>query len=157
MAYYTNKNVPPKRGDIFYIANSKCYATDPDNTAGRPGIIVSANELNEHSILVQIVYLTSQEKRFMPTHVSVMCNKPSTALCENITTVHKDRLGDYIRTCTEEEMTDIEDGIRAALGLAAVPRPVESAEREQDISAVSVERNLYKALYEQLLDKVTVR
>ena len=146
-----------KRGDIYYIANSKCYATDPNNTAGRPGIIVSANELNERSILVQIVYLTSQEKRLMPTHVSVMCSKPSTALCENITTVHEDRLGDYIRTCTEEEMADIEDGIRAALGLAAVPRPVESAEREQDISAVSVERNLYKALYEQLLDKVTVR
>ena len=142
-----------KRGDIYYIANSKCYATDPNNTAGRPGIIVSANELNERSILVQIVYLTSQEKRLMPTHVSVMCSKPSTALCENITTVHKDRLGDYIRTCTEEEMADIEDGIRAALGLAAVPRPVE----REDVSSASVERNLYKALYEQLLDKVTVR
>ena len=150
-------NKPIKRGDIYYIANSKCYATNPNDTAGRPGIIVSANELNERSPLVQVVYLTSQEKRLMPTHVSVMCSKPSTALCENITTVHKDRLGDYIRTCTNEEMADIEDGIRCALGLTTVPRPVESVEREQNISAVSVERNLYKALYEQLLDKVTVR
>lgn len=34
MAYYMNKSVPAKRGDIFYISNSKCYATDPSNTAG---------------------------------------------------------------------------------------------------------------------------
>ncbi|MFR3808306.1 MAG: hypothetical protein ACLTX3_04915 [Lachnospiraceae bacterium] len=32
MAYYMNKSVPAKRGDIFYISNSKCYATDPSNT-----------------------------------------------------------------------------------------------------------------------------
>ena len=31
MAYYMNKSVPAKRGDIFYISNSKCYATDPSN------------------------------------------------------------------------------------------------------------------------------
>ena len=35
MAYYMNKNVPAKRGDIFYISNSKCYATDPSNAEGR--------------------------------------------------------------------------------------------------------------------------
>lgn len=39
MAYYMNKNVPAKRGDIFYISNSKCYATDPSNTEGRPAIV----------------------------------------------------------------------------------------------------------------------
>lgn len=33
MAYYMNKNVPAKRGDIFYISNSKCYA-DPAVGAG---------------------------------------------------------------------------------------------------------------------------
>ena len=40
MAYYMNKSVPAKRGDIFYISNSKCYATDPSNAEGRPAIIV---------------------------------------------------------------------------------------------------------------------
>ena len=146
-----------KRGDIYYIANSKCYVTNPDDTAGRPGIIVSADALNERSPLVQIVYLTGKEKPPMPTHVSVMCAKPSTALCENLMTVSKDRLCDYVRTCTDEEMADIDDGIRSALGLAAVPRPVESAEREVDNSRAAVERDIYKSLYEQLLDKIAVR
>lgn len=44
MAYYMNKNVPAKRGDIFYISNSKCYATDPSNTEGRPAIVNGREE-----------------------------------------------------------------------------------------------------------------
>lgn len=49
MAFYMNQNKGVKRGDIFYIANSKFYSTDPSNEAGRPGIIVSNDTLNEHS------------------------------------------------------------------------------------------------------------
>lgn len=52
MAYYMNKSVPAKRGDIFYISNSKCYATDPSNTEGRPAIVVSSDKLNEHADVV---------------------------------------------------------------------------------------------------------
>lgn len=52
MAYYMNKSVPAKRGDIFYISNSKCYATDPSNAEGRPAIVVSSDKLNEHADVV---------------------------------------------------------------------------------------------------------
>ena len=62
MAYYMNKSVPAKRGDIFYISNSKCYATDPSNTEGRPAIVVSSDKLNEHADVVEVVYLTTKEK-----------------------------------------------------------------------------------------------
>lgn len=60
-----NKSVPAKRGDIFYISNSKCYATDPSNTEGRPAIVVSSDKLNEHADVVEVVYLTTKEKRLM--------------------------------------------------------------------------------------------
>lgn len=96
MAYYMNKSVPAKRGDIFYISNSKCYATDPSNTEGRPAIVVSSDKLNEHADVVEVVYLTTKEKRLMPTHAEVLCKIPSTALCETIYTVNKDRLGDSV-------------------------------------------------------------
>ena len=56
-----------RRGDIFYIANSKCYATNPENEAGRPGIVVSCDELNENSPSVEVVYLTTKDKKPMPT------------------------------------------------------------------------------------------
>lgn len=151
-----NKNVPAKRGDIFYISNSKCYATDPSNTAGRPGIIVSSDKLNEHADVVEVVYLTTKEKRLMPTHAEVLCKIPSTALCETIYTVNKDRLGDFVRTCTDKEMESVNAGILCSLGISA---PTVEVEREEDTAdtPVVVERNLYKTLYENLLNKVMAR
>lgn len=138
------------RGDIFYIANSKCYATDPSNTAGRPGIVVSSDNLNEHADVVEVVYLTTQEKRSLPTHVEVLCKTPSTALCETIYTVSKDRLGDFIRTCTDKEMEAVNKGLRCSLSILT---PTVDVEREEDTS-IEVERNFYKTLYENLLDKL---
>ena len=156
MAYYMNKNVPAKRGDIFYISNSKCYATDPSNAEGRPAIVVSSDKLNEHADVVEVVYLTTKEKRLMPTHAEVLCKIPSTALCETIYTVNKDRLGDYVRTCTDKEMEAINAGILCSLGISAPTVEVEREEKSAD-TPVMVERNLYKTLYENLLNKVMAR
>lgn len=156
MAYYMNNNVPAKRGDIFYISNSKCYATDPSNSEGRPAIVVSSDKLNEHADVVEVVYLTTKEKRLMPTHAEVLCKIPSTALCETIYTVNKDRLGDFVRTCTDKEMEAVNAGILCSLGISA---PTVEVEREEDTAdtPVVVERNLYKTLYENLLNKVMAR
>lgn len=157
MAYYMNQIKEVKRGDIFYIANSKYYATNPENEAGRPGIVVSCDELNEHSPSVEVVYLTTKDKKPMPTHVPILCKINSTALCETIYTVSKDRLGDYVRTCSDKEMAAIDKGMLCSLGIGSViEREVEEADT-QDSSALTVERNLYKTLYEQLLDRLTVR
>lgn len=150
---YMNNAV--KRGDIFYIAHSKCYATDPSNAAGRPAVIVSSDKLNEHADVVEVVYLTTKEKRLMPTHAEVLCRVPSIALCETIYTVNKDKLGDYVRTCTDKEMDAINTGILCSLGISA---PTVEVEREEAADTpVAVERNLYKTLYENLLDKMTTR
>lgn len=158
MAYYMNPVKEVRRGDIFYIANSKCYATNPSVEAGRPGIIVSCDELNEHSPSVEVVYLTTKDKKPMATHVPILCKINSTALCETIYTVSKDRLGDYVRTCSDKEMAEIDKGMLHSLGIATtyIEREVEEADT-QDSSALAVERNLYKNLYEQLLDKFTAR
>lgn len=118
MAYYMNQIKEVRRGDIFYIANSKCYATNPENEAGRPGIVVSCDELNENSPSVEVVYLTTKDKKPMPTHVPIMCKVCSTALCETIYTVGKDRLGDYVRTCTDTEMSEIDKGMIHSLGIS---------------------------------------
>lgn len=110
-----------RRGDIFYIQNAKFYTTDPENKSGRPGVIVSCDELNAHSSVVEVVYLTTKDKRPMPTHTDVLCKVPSTSICENINTVPKERLGDFVRTCTVAEMAAIERGMLHSLGIAAVP------------------------------------
>lgn len=158
MAFYMNQSKGVKRGDIFYIANSKFYSTDPSNEAGRPGIIVSNDTLNEHSPVVEVVYLTTKDKKPMPTHVGILCKIPSTALCETIYTVTKDRLGDFVRSCTDKEMAEINRGMLCSLGITApvAEREVKTSENA-DTTSLAVEKNLYKTLHEQLLDKFTAR
>lgn len=90
------------RGDIFFIAHSPVSGSEQGGH--RPGVIVSNDLANRYSPNVEVVFLTSQEKKPMPTHVPVQCKVPSTALCENIQTVSKERLDGFVRSCTAEEM-----------------------------------------------------
>lgn len=65
----------------------------------RPCIIISNNTCNEFSDRVTVVPLTTQTKKPMVTHCIISSSKvTSTALCESIMTVFKDRL---IEKCGE--------------------------------------------------------
>ena len=155
-----------KRGDIFYITYSKNFNDSYSyDTTGRPGVIVSDDHLNRGSEYVEVVYLTTKIKRDMPTHVDVFCKTPSTALCETIHTVEKDRIGTYVRTVSDEEMEGIERGLRRSLGMNVPVTSVTDAEPNNDMELASMqkniqltaERDMYKKLYEDLLSKVVGR
>lgn len=161
-----------KRGDIFYITYSKNFNDSYSyDTTGRPGVIVSDDHLNRGSEYVEVVYLTTKIKRDMPTHVDVFCKTPSTALCETIHTVEKDRIGTYLRTVSNEEMEEIERGLRSSLGMGTdtvstvsinAPEPsapikdMELASMQENIQ-LTAERDMFKKLYEDLLSKVVGR
>lgn len=108
------------RGDIFYITPFYTV-TGSEQRAGRPDVIVSNDANNKYSPNVEIVFLTSQEKKPLPTHVPVMCRVPSTALCENIQTVSKDRLSTFIKSCTTKELKNIDNALRVSLGISDSP------------------------------------
>lgn len=155
-----------KRGDIFYITYSKNFNDSYSyDTTGRPGVIVSDDHLNRGSEYVEVVYLTTKIKRDMPTHVDVFCKTPSTALCETIHTVEKDRIGTYVRTVSDEEMEGIECGLRRSLGMNVPVTSVNDAEPNNDMGLASMqkeiqltaERDMFKKLYEDLLSKVVGR
>ena len=103
------------RGDIFYVSRSDPYIGS-EQEEGRPAVIVSNEMCNEHSGNVTVVYLTTKEKKWLPTHVPVMCKEKSIALCECVNTVSKERLGDYIRSCTKKEMNAIDKALAIQLG-----------------------------------------
>lgn len=42
---------------------------------------------------------------------------PSVAICEKLSFAYLDRFGEYIRTCTEKEMQDIDKALLLALGI----------------------------------------
>lgn len=106
-----------KRGDIWYIESG--YSVGSEQRAGRPAIVVSNNRNNQYSGTVEVVYLTTQPKRDLPTHVTISSlSRESTALCEQITSVSTERFGSYRGAVTAEEMEDIEEAMMISLGLA---------------------------------------
>lgn len=160
-----------KRGDIFYITYSKNFNDSYSyDTTGRPGVIVSDDHLNRGSEYVEVVYLTTKIKRDMPTHVDVFCKSPSTALCETIHTVEKDRIGTYVRTVSDEEMEGIERGLINSLGMS-MNEPKETINDSEATTTIknsellsmqkniqlTAERDVYKKLYEDLLVKAVER
>lgn len=104
------------RGDIFYVKKAG-VSIGSEQYQERPAIIVSNNTGNHFSTMVQVVYLTTKDKNPLPTHASVMCKVPSTALCEQVFSFSKERLGGFIRTCTDKEMKEIDKALMISLGL----------------------------------------
>lgn len=106
-----------KRGDIFYVHKQAVVGCEQE--AGRPGIVVSNEANNRFSDTVEIVYLTTQPKKLgLPTHVSIdSAPRPSQALCEQVTTVSVERLGDYIGRLTRQEMIRVDIALLVSLDL----------------------------------------
>ena len=117
-------NMEIRRGDIYNVQNGGRFSGGTTISGFRPAVIVSNNTGNHFSNCVEVVYLTTQDKKPLPTHAPVMGKVPSTALCEQINTVGKDKLGEYIRTCSAEEMQQIDAALMVSLGLTP-PRMVE--------------------------------
>lgn len=107
------------RGDIFYIQSATVEGCE--QRAGRPAVVVSNNKGNEYGPVVEVVYLTTQDKKPLPTHVDIVSAPyPSIALCEQVNTISKNRLGQYIGRCTDKEMTLIDGALCVSLGIEVV-------------------------------------
>ena len=149
-----------KRGEIYYI-DREFNEVGSEMRAGRPGIIVSNEANNENAEIVEVVYLTTQPKKGLPTHVAIRSTKyKSTAICEQITTVAKKRIGEYCGTCTDNEMQAVENAMMVSLGIdygdgdyydEEEPDVVEVSE---ELVRVTAERDTYKKLYESFVTKL---
>lgn len=93
--------------------------TGSEQGGGRPAIIVSNDVGNEYSQVVEVVFLTTREKKPLPTHVAINSAKyPSTALCEQIDSVDKERIGGYINEISQAEMKNIERALLVSLDIS---------------------------------------
>lgn len=150
------------RGEIYYVYPS-VGGVGSEQSAGRPAIVVSNDKANQHSPVIEMVYLTTQPKNSLPTHVDITsAERPSIALCEQIHSVSKNRVGGFIAKCTDKEMAMIDGALCVSLGieLQATPEPrqwialpsepVEESEKQ----ALLRETELWKGLYYGLLDKL---
>ena len=169
-----------KRGEIYYI-ESIYNEVGSEQRAGRPAVIVSNDKNNKVSGTVEIAYMTTKPKNDLPTHVTTRSTGVlSTIICEQITTVSVERLGKRVGQLTEAELSNLDTALAISLGidfdnLNAEPVMREPSKEEleklliemrgaaevlpQDnephIIRLETERDLYRTLYNELLDTLT--
>ena len=123
-----------RRGEIYWV--------DIPNAIGhelmkdRPAIIVSCDALNDNSPVVQVVYCSASPKKALPEHITIRSTEQiSTALCENVYTVDKSRVGRFVGRCTRREMEQVDLGLLSGLGLAqyGLASPQEDEEEPEPV------------------------
>lgn len=106
-----------RRGEIFYIARGGA-TNGSEQFADRPAVVVSNDENNKHSGVIEVVYMTTQPKTDLPTHVTVRSTgRISTVLCEQVSSVSVDRVNNYIGQVSEQEMKNIDIALMISLQL----------------------------------------
>lgn len=159
-AYHAIKNIAMEkkkmseykfyRGDIF-------TTTKPDQTEGSPCLIVSSDEVNENSICVMIVYLNDKPAK-NETDVTISAKGLRVADCSRVYTLHKSRIAEYVRSCTDEEMGEIDLSLAEALNIHGYTGPdlVDPEEEnrieelQKEISCVKDECSMYMKHFEDM-------
>ena len=110
-----------KRGEVYWIEKPK-NSLGSEQMKNRPGLIVSNNDGNENSPLVTVVYLTSQEKPDLEVNVTLGRTSSgdcegNTVICNQIYTIAKSRVGEYMTRISDEDMEAVDKAIMISLDL----------------------------------------
>lgn len=169
-----------KRGEMFYISRGGASYNGSEQHADRPAVVVSNNKNNENSNVVEVAYMTTQPKTDLPTHVTVRSTgRVSTVLCEQVCSVSTERVGTYIGECTDKEMENIDIALMISLQLdnaiktakeyyedtitkieqdavahVEENKKIANTTQTEDTIRLQTERDTYKTMYEQLLNKL---
>ena len=142
------------RGDIYYV--HRFSTTGNEIATGRPAIILSIDRLNKKLKVVEVVFLTSKPRQPAPEHVSIYSTgKLSTVICEQITSVDKDCLGNFLGVCTPDEMKRIDAALLSSLDLSAYADHRMSDEQVLlRLTDIKAERDVYKKMYDELFERM---
>ena len=110
-----------KRGEIYYADLSPVVGSEQGGI--RPVLIVQNDVGNRHSPTVICAAITStMNKAKLPTHIELEAKKyqlvkNSVILLEQIRTIDKQRLKDYICHVDKKMMLQVEEALKISFGL----------------------------------------
>ena len=108
-----------KRGEIYYA--NLCPIVGSEQGGVRPVVILQNDKGNLHSRTTIIAAITSElDKPNLPTHVIFKANymkKESMVLLEQIRTVDKSRIGDFIGKVDAYTMNQVDKAILISFGI----------------------------------------
>lgn len=148
-----------KRGEIFEVRMN-------NSDEVRKALVVSA-DFRTGRTFQSVVFLCDEQNQ--EDWVPIVCRGMMYADCSKVSFVDSNRLYSYIRTATENEMAAVDEAIAENLGLKlenkaeCVPELIQSIHKEpvqvfkdnsEELAAVQKEAEIYKNLYNQLLEKL---
>lgn len=108
-----------RRGQVYYGDLGKTMGSEQGGI--RPVVIIQNDIGNRYSPTLIVAAITSQvNKAKLPTHEEIkngILRDGSMVLLEQIRTLDKRRIKDYLCTLTEDEMTRVDDALMTSLGL----------------------------------------
>lgn len=111
------KNI--QRGDIYYADLSPIVGSEQGGV--RPILVLQNNIGNRYSPTIIVAAITASEKKSMPTHVKIEnihnLSKESVVLLEQIRTIDRSRLHEWVGTLGEENLTKIDNALKVSVGL----------------------------------------
>lgn len=114
-----------KRGDIYYAKLNPIVGSEQGGNH-RPVLIISNDKGNKYSTTVIVAAITGKEhpKPNLPTHVIVddceCLEKNSIILLEQIRTLDKQRLQEYIGTFDRRLMLSVDNALAISIGIKIV-------------------------------------
>jgi len=180
-AYKAITNIEGKEEKPMEICKGEIYEYTQTNGEVR-SVLVASSEERKHEKFISMIALCDEPKGKEP--VSIVCGKIMYADCNMLSYGTRDRFGKFIRKATDKEMQEIEHGLIKSLGLKTEKsdesllqelfdleqehndlketcKSLENQLKEKNGTPIdirpTVERDIYKELYEQLLEKMLTR
>ena len=109
-----------KRGQIYYADLSPVKGSEQGGY--RPVLIIQNDIGNKYAPTVIVAIITSRyTKANLPTHVwlNAECGLPKESMveCEQVRTLDKSRLKDFMGAVSDEVMREIDKGLKISFGL----------------------------------------
>ena len=107
-----------KRGDIYYANLSPVVGSEQGGI--RPVVVIQNNKGNQHSPTIMAAAITSRKKTLLPTHVEIEVaglDKQSIVLLEQVRTIDRSRLFEYIGKLNEEQISRVNEALSISLDL----------------------------------------
>ena len=115
-----------RRGEIYHADLNPVFGSEQGGY--RPVLIIQNNRGNRHSPTVIVAAITSRPKAKLPTHVPINgikgLEKESFVLLEQIRTLDKGRLDDYIGRLNREQMIKVDKALRTSMEIKKLDKPI---------------------------------
>ena len=122
------------KGDIFYADLTPVVGCEQGGV--RPILVVQNNTGNRYSPTVIVAAITSRTgKQHLPTHIRLGepqngLRQNSLVLLEQVRTIDRSRLRDYIGTLTDRQLREVDEALAVSFGLELAEEPRAGSNRQ---------------------------